>query len=202
MMLLLVLTVEPCMLEIVIESYLAYTVKATDCFVFYALYRTDLVILAEEAVSNIPLNILETSQEKYILDYFAEIGLFIYLNQYVWAETTLRRLILLRSSSPDIGPDHEETLYLQRYLEKVVRDSGRTDEANEIFNKIKHYGQFLLRFYSSATSYFFHHLTTTLRIMAQKILKRKKMAKAHRCGRQLLIHSRLPAQMMIESDKR
>jgi len=100
-----------------------------------------LVLLAEEAVSHVPINILESSHEKYILDYFAETGLFINLDQLVWAETTLRRLIMLRSTSTDIGPDHEETLYLQKYLEKVVRDAGRTDEANEIADKIKHYGE-------------------------------------------------------------
>jgi hypothetical protein len=100
-----------------------------------------LVLLAEEAVATIPINVLERSHEKYILDYFAETGLFINLGQLIWAETTLRQLIMLRSSSPDIGPDHEETLYLQKYLEKIVRDIGRTDEANEILNKIKHYGK-------------------------------------------------------------
>ena len=108
------------------------------------MYRADLVLIAEETVSNMPISIVESSHEKYILDYFAEIGLFINLNQLVWAETTLRHLILLRSSSPDIGPDHEETLYLQKYLERVVRDSGRSDEANEIYNKIKKYGELIL----------------------------------------------------------
>jgi len=51
---------------------------------------------------------------------------------------------MLRMSSQEIGPDHEETLYLQKYLEKVVRDSGRSDEATEIYNKIKHYGTLIL----------------------------------------------------------
>ena len=98
--------------------------------------------MAEEAVADVPLDNLEWYHEKYILDYFAEVGLFLNNGLPVWAETTLRQLIKLRCESPDIGPDHEETFYLQRYLEQALRDQKKEDEANEIKTKLASIGMF------------------------------------------------------------
>ena len=73
---------------------------------------------------------------KYILDYFAEVGLFLKHDLSVWAETTLRQLIKLRCDSPDIGPTHEETIYLQRYLEHALRNQNKRAEANDIKGRL------------------------------------------------------------------
>ena len=92
--------------------------------------------MAEEAVAGMPLDSLQWYHEKYILDYFAEVGLFLDHHIPVWAETTLRQLIKLRCQSPDIGPDHVETQYLQKYLEKALRLQNKTKDADEIKNKL------------------------------------------------------------------
>lgn len=88
--------------------------------------------MAEEAVAGMPLDSLQWYHEKYILDYFAEVGLFLDHHIPVWAETTLRQLIKLRCQSPDIGPDHVETQYLQRYLQKALKLQNKNDEAKHI----------------------------------------------------------------------
>ncbi len=94
--------------------------------------------MAEENVAGVPLDSLKWYHEKYILDYFAEVGLFLDHHVPVWAETTLRQLIRLRCESPDIGADHTETLYLQKYLEKALRMQGKKQEADEIKERLSH----------------------------------------------------------------
>jgi len=97
----------------------------------------ELIVMAEEAVAGMPLDNLEWYHEKYLLDYFAEVGLFFDHGLSVWAETTLRSLIKLRCDSPDIGADHQETLYLQKYLEKALRQQNKMDEADTIAERLK-----------------------------------------------------------------
>jgi len=97
----------------------------------------ELIVMAEEAVAGMPLENLEWYHEKYILDYFAEVGLFFDHGLSVWAETTLRSLIKLRCESPDIGADHQETLYLQKYLEKALRQQNKVDEADAIAERLE-----------------------------------------------------------------
>mmetsp|Transcript_18388 Transcript_18388/g.24514 ORF Transcript_18388/g.24514 Transcript_18388/m.24514 type:complete len:811 (+) Transcript_18388:21-2453(+) len=96
----------------------------------------ELIVVAEEAVADMPLESLEWYHEKFILDYFAEVGLFLKHDLLVWAEVTLRSLIKLRCESPDIGPDHHETLQLQKYLEKALRKLGKEAEADEVATRI------------------------------------------------------------------
>ena len=97
----------------------------------------ELIVMAEEAVAETPLESLEWFQEKFILDYFAEVGLFMKHGIYVWAEITLRHLIRLRTESPDIGPDHHETILLYTYLENVLSITGQSAEAREVRTRIK-----------------------------------------------------------------
>jgi hypothetical protein len=92
----------------------------------------ELIVMAEEAVADTPLEELEWYQEKFILDYFAEAGLFMKHGLDVWAEITLQQLIKLRQESPDLGPGHHETLVLQKYLEQVLRKLGKIQEADEV----------------------------------------------------------------------
>jgi hypothetical protein len=99
----------------------------------------ELIVMAEEAVAETPLDDLEWFQEKFILDYFAEIGLFMKHGLHVWAEITLRHLIRLRTGAADIGPDHHETMLLYRYLEQVLRSMGQNDEGEVIRKKLKAY---------------------------------------------------------------
>lgn len=99
----------------------------------------ELIVMAEEAVAETPLDSLEWFQEKFILDYFAEVGLFLNHGLYVWAEITLRHLIRLRTESPDIGPEHHETIMLYKYLEDVLQKTGKTKEAKEIQNRLQHH---------------------------------------------------------------
>jgi len=96
----------------------------------------ELIVMAEEAVAGMPLDSLKWYHEKYILDYFAEVGLFLDHHIPVWAETTLRQLIKLRVESPDIGPEHIETQYLQRYLEKALRLQNKKEEADDIQERL------------------------------------------------------------------
>ena len=128
----------------------------------------ELIVMAEEAVADTPLDSLEWFQgtyyililvgetryyrdgypltfclflspmtkEKFILDYFAEVGLFMKHGLHIWAEITLRHLIRLRTESPDIGPDHHETVLLYKYLESVLTKLGKITEAREIRRKI------------------------------------------------------------------
>lgn len=97
----------------------------------------ELIVMAEEAVAETPLESLEWFQEKFILDYFAEVGLFMKHGIYVWAETTLRQLIRLRTESPDIGPEHHETVLLYTYLEGVLAITGQDREAKEVRARIE-----------------------------------------------------------------
>lgn len=97
----------------------------------------ELIVMAEEAVAETPLESLEWFQEKFILDYFAEVGLFMKHGLYVWAEITLRHLIRLRTESPDIGPDHHETILLYTYLEDVLTVTEQNKEAKEVRKRIK-----------------------------------------------------------------
>eukprot|EP00581_Thalassiosira_minuscula_P014152 CAMPEP_0183721032 /NCGR_PEP_ID=MMETSP0737-20130205/13468_1 /TAXON_ID=385413 /ORGANISM="Thalassiosira miniscula, Strain CCMP1093" /LENGTH=840 /DNA_ID=CAMNT_0025950999 /DNA_START=143 /DNA_END=2665 /DNA_ORIENTATION=+ len=92
----------------------------------------ELIVMAEEAVADMPLETLEWYHEKFILDYFAETGLFLHHGLHEWAETTLRALIKLRCQSPDIGPDHHETITLYRYLEQALRAQKKTEEAEVV----------------------------------------------------------------------
>lgn len=96
----------------------------------------ELIVMAEEAVADTPLESLEWFQEKFLLDYYAESGLFMKHGLHVWAEITLRHLIRLRTQSPDIGPDHHETVLLYKNLEKVLSKLGKVTEAREIRNRI------------------------------------------------------------------
>mmetsp|Transcript_16796 Transcript_16796/g.25138 ORF Transcript_16796/g.25138 Transcript_16796/m.25138 type:complete len:741 (-) Transcript_16796:252-2474(-) len=96
----------------------------------------ELIVMAEEAVAGMPLDNLQWYHEKYILDYFAEVGLFLDHHIPLWAETTLRHLIKLRCESPDIGADHIETQYLYRYLEKALRLQNKKEEADEIKERL------------------------------------------------------------------
>lgn len=97
----------------------------------------ELIVMAEEAVADTPLDNLEWYQEKFILDYFSEIGLFMKHGLDEWAEVTLQRLIKLRCESPDIGPEHHETYLLNKYLEQVLRRNKKTKEADEILAKLR-----------------------------------------------------------------
>lgn len=99
----------------------------------------ELIVMAEEAVAETPLESLEWFQEKFILDYFAEIGLFMKHGIYVWAEITIRQLVKLRTESPEIGPDHHETILLYTYLEDVLSIAGQDKEAKEIRARIKNH---------------------------------------------------------------
>jgi len=92
----------------------------------------ELIVMAEEAVADMPLDSLEWYHEKYLLDYFAECGLFLRHGLAVWAEVTLRHLVRLRCESPDIGPDHHETVQLRKYLMEALRAQGKNKEADDI----------------------------------------------------------------------
>lgn len=96
----------------------------------------ELIVMAEEAVAGMPLDNMDWYHEKYILDYFAEVGLFLDHGLPIWAETTLRHLIRLRCASPDIGADHEETLYLQKYLAKALKLQNKNSEADHIEQRV------------------------------------------------------------------
>lgn len=102
----------------------------------------ELVVMAEEAVAETPLDNLEWYQEKVILDYFAEVGLFMKHGLHAWAEVTLKQLIKLRTESPDIGPDHTETLILNRYLEQVLKAQGKDDEAKGVTERVTFIGRY------------------------------------------------------------
>ncbi len=97
----------------------------------------ELIVMAEEAVANTPLDNLEWYHEKQILDYFAEAGIFLKHGLDVWAELIFKHLIRLRIESPDIGPDHHETVNLYRYLAQSLKAQEKHDEANEIMIKVK-----------------------------------------------------------------
>jgi len=97
----------------------------------------ELIVMAEEAVAETPLQSLEWFQEKFILDYFAEVGLFMKHGIYAWAEITLRQLVRLRTESPDIGPEHHETILLYIYLEDVLKMTGQEKEAKEVRARLK-----------------------------------------------------------------
>lgn len=92
----------------------------------------ELIVMSEEAVADMPLESLEWYHEKYILDYFAEVGLFLRHDLAQWGEVTLRTLIRLRCESPDIGPDHHETVQLKKYLSQAMRQQGNAEGADDM----------------------------------------------------------------------
>ena len=98
--------------------------------------------MAEEAVADMALDSLEWYHEKFILDYFAEVGLFLKHNLSVWAEVTLRTLIKLRCESPDIGHQHHETYLLEKYLEEALRAQKKNEEADQIAEKLLRVGEY------------------------------------------------------------
>ena len=98
--------------------------------------------MAEEAVADMPLDNLEWFHEKFILDYFAEVGLFLRHGNTAWAEVTLNQLIWLRSESPDIGPDHDECIYLKKYLLQAYREDGKKTEASGLQKEIETLGTY------------------------------------------------------------
>lgn len=99
----------------------------------------ELIVMAEEAVAETPLDNLDWYHERTILDYFAEVGLFMNHGLYVWAEITLRHLIRLRTESPDIGPDHHETMILHKYLGDCLVAQGKKQEAAKSFDRVTKY---------------------------------------------------------------
>lgn len=99
--------------------------------------RAELIVMAEEAVFETPLENLEWFHEKNILDYFAEAGLFIHHGLHVWAEITLRRLVRLRMESPDIGMNHPETTILYKYLAMALEAQGKYEEAEDARSAVK-----------------------------------------------------------------
>jgi len=97
----------------------------------------EMIVIAEETVSDVPLYNLQWFQEKYMLDYYAEVGLFLSHKLYVWAEVTLKRLIQLRIESPNIGLYHHETRQLQQYLVLALQgQQNKQNEAQELINTI------------------------------------------------------------------
>jgi hypothetical protein len=102
----------------------------------------ELIVMAEEAVAETPLDNLEWYQERFILDYFAEVGLFLKHGLHVWAEITLRHMIRLRTEAPEIGPEHHETMLLYKYLQQVLRATGKTEEAGHIRERRELFGTF------------------------------------------------------------
>jgi hypothetical protein len=88
--------------------------------------RAELIVMAEEAVVDTPLENLKWYQEKFILDYLVETCLLMKHGLDEWAEITLNYLIELRCESPDMGPEHHETYLLHKYLEQVLRRNRRT----------------------------------------------------------------------------
>ncbi|KAL7563910.1 hypothetical protein ACA910_008042 [Epithemia clementina (nom. ined.)] len=100
---------------------------------------SELIVVAEEDVAETPLESLEWYHEKYILNYFAEAGLFLKHNLMAWAEATLVQLIRLRTESPDIGPHHEETMILNLHLISALQAQGKTREAALIHKRIEMY---------------------------------------------------------------
>jgi len=109
--------------------------------------RSEIIVVAEEAVAEMPLDNIEYFHEKFILDYFAEVGLFLKNDCPVWAEVTLRRLIRLRCEAPTIGPNHEETYHLQKYLElslRMQKGKKKRKEANELADKLESIGKISL----------------------------------------------------------
>lgn len=107
----------------------------------------DMIVLAEEEVADHPLSELEWYKEKYIIDYYAEVGLFMHGGDYAWAEVTLRHLIKLRTVAKYIGPYHSETMLLQKYLARALNKQGKTREENEIKRKIQKYERRIEREY-------------------------------------------------------
>ena len=99
----------------------------------------ELIVMAEEAVAETPLDNLDWYHERAILDYFAETGLFMKHGLYVWAEITLRHLIRLRTESPDIGPDHHETMILHKYMGECLKAQGKKEEAAKSFQRVAKY---------------------------------------------------------------
>jgi len=99
--------------------------------------RAELIVMAEEAVVDTPIDNLEWYHEKNILDYFAEVGLFLKHGLDIWAEITLRQLIKLRTESPDIGPDHHETIVLYKYLSEALNNQGKTSEAETALDRVQ-----------------------------------------------------------------
>mmetsp|Transcript_5466 Transcript_5466/g.11179 ORF Transcript_5466/g.11179 Transcript_5466/m.11179 type:complete len:863 (+) Transcript_5466:27-2615(+) len=97
----------------------------------------ELIVMAEEAVAETPLDNLDWYHERCILDYFAETGLFMKHGLYVWAEITLRHLIRLRTESPDIGPDHHETIILHKYMAECLEAQGKKDEAEKSLERVQ-----------------------------------------------------------------
>lgn len=99
----------------------------------------ELIVMSEEAVAETPLDNLDWYHERSILDYYAEVGLFMQHGLYVWAEITLRHLVRLRTESPDIGPDHHEAVVLHKYLAECLEAQGKTEEALESREKVASY---------------------------------------------------------------
>jgi hypothetical protein len=96
----------------------------------------ELIVMAEEAVAETPLENLEWYHEKFILEYFAEAGLFMKHGLDVWAEIIYRHLIKLRTESPDIGPNHHETIILYKYLAQSLRAQNKLEEGREVMKKV------------------------------------------------------------------
>jgi hypothetical protein len=97
----------------------------------------ELIVMAEEAVAETPMDNLDWYHEKFILDYFAEAGLFMKHGLEVWAEIIFRHLLRLRIESPDLGPDHHETIVLYKYLAQCLRAQNKYEEAEEVMTKVR-----------------------------------------------------------------
>ncbi|KAL3809013.1 hypothetical protein ACHAXA_000293 [Cyclostephanos tholiformis] len=92
----------------------------------------ELIAMAEEAVSGMPLETLEWHHEEIILDYFCEALLFLDHRLNELAETTLNKLIKLRCQNPNIGPDHPETIALYGYLKQALQEQSKNAEADVV----------------------------------------------------------------------
>lgn len=93
---------------------------------------SDLIKMAEEAVSGIPLETLEWHNEKVILDYFCESLLFMHHGLHELAEFGIRKLVELRCLHPDMGPDHPETILLYQYLKQTLQEQRKNAEAEVV----------------------------------------------------------------------
>jgi hypothetical protein len=93
---------------------------------------SDLIRVAENSVSGMPLEILEWHHEKFILDYFCEGLLFLHRGLNELAESTFNKLVKLRCLHPDIGPDHPETVALYGYLKQALQVQSKNAEAEVV----------------------------------------------------------------------
>ena len=103
--------------------------------------QSEIMIIAEEAVSKTLFDSLGSKDERVLLDCFAQAGLFVRAGLLKWAEIIFRKLIEAYTNVSHLGPNHPETIMIYNRLIDTLWAQDNRDEIPRLQAHVEAYEQ-------------------------------------------------------------